>query len=895
MACSAAATFGLANGGHSVVEGWGTVVLTVSRTGDTVTESSVEYYTTNQTAVSGKDYQSVSGVLTFLPGEVSHEIRIPILNDAIPEESEAFLVRLRNPIGAVTLKSSTASVTILDDDFGIEVEFDSYTVAEDANVLFVTVIRAPDEDFPTSVDFTTRGGSAVAGKDYVETAGTLHFNANEKRKRVRIPILNDGLKEPDKSFTFRISHPTVPSVLGGLTSAAIIVQDNDPGTSFSAPTYSVWEGSGSAVVTVIRGNDGSLSPFSVDYATSDNTATAGVDYSPRTGTLHFAQGQISQTVSIEILNGTNRESAETFRVRLLNPSDGMSLGTRNAATVTIADNDSGLRFEKVAYSAWRTSGEVSISVLRGGDGNSGEVSVDFSTVDGTARAGRDFTATTGTLRFDSNITVRSFSVPLNPTSASGQTRTFALRLSPASGTPIALPSASVTILDLRTAGGEWSVLSPASSPVLAAGDCRDWSALAVRIMTGTDPVSEYVRSRLSLAVHSELATEDPLISDPWRIKALLIQEFRSIVLGASIYEPVRFASIPLRRETRHWLEFQRNESRLNRLLIEDAFPDLIQPGLSAVSPEITPNSEGNPTIQVDWLGDGILQRADHVDGPWETLTNQISPVRRESSSPTGFFRLSHPRPVGLYVPSTYDGTTPLPLVIFLHGYGYDGAWYQEYLRMAPLAEQKSFLYCFPDGVYNSSGSRFWDATDTCCAGRDKPSEDAGYLRGVIEEIQRTHSVDRKRISLVGHSNGGFMSYRMACEHSDLVSAICSISGGTYGDPGLCVPAEPVNILQVHGLADEVVSYGAGLRSVAVWRRYNGCGEAISDPSPTLDLGLEIPGLDTTVTRFAACPPTGEVEVWLIDGAPHFPTFYSGSKATEFTGRMVDWLLAHGKK
>ncbi len=140
-----------------------------------------------------------------------------------------------------------------------------------------------------------------------------------------------------------------------------------------------------------------------------------------------------------------------------------------------------------------------------------------------------------------------------------------------------------------------------------------------------------------------------------------------------------------------------------------------------------------------------------------------------------------------------------------------------------------------------------------------------------------------------------MSYRMACERSDLVSAICSISGGTYGDPGLCVPAEPVNILQVHGLADEVVSYGAGLRSVAVWRRYNGCGEAISDPSPTLDLGLEIPGLDTTVTRFAACPPTGEVEVWLIDGAPHFPTFYSGSKATEFTGRMVDWLLAHGKK
>ena len=175
------------------------------------------------------------------------------------------------------------------------------------------------------------------------------------------------------------------------------------------------------------------------------------------------------------------------------------------------------------------------------------------------------------------------------------------------------------------------------------------------------------------------------------------------------------------------------------------------------------------------------------------------------------------------MPSSYDGQTPLPLVLVLHGYGGDAAGYLDYFRMEPLAEARGFLVCHPEGTVDRNGWRFWNATEACCNFYGSNVDDSAYLRGLIEELARQYVVDRKRIYVTGHSNGGYMSHRMACDHADLIAGIASLAGMTFLDPNTPRPSQPVNVLQIHGTADEVVPYAGGalLRACRSWRSFPG--------------------------------------------------------------------------
>jgi len=254
--------------------------------------------------------------------------------------------------------------------------------------------------------------------------------------------------------------------------------------------------------------------------------------------------------------------------------------------------------------------------------------------------------------------------------------------------------------------------------------------------------------------------------------------------------------------------------------------------------------------------------------------------------------------VNVYIPSSYDGQTPMPLVIMLHGYTSSAANHEAYLRFSPLAQARGFLYCYPDGTIDIRGDRFWSATDACCDYYNSGVDDAGYLRALIEEIAGQFSVDRKRIHVIGHSNGGYMAYRMACQSADLIAGIASLAGMTFLDPDRCQPSQPVNILQIHGTAD--ISYLAdpfqpgALQSVQFWAGYNGAADPIADPVASMNLDLAVPGLDTVITRYTNAPPGGAVELWTINGGGHEPIFNSGSSASEFAPKVIDWLLAHPK-
>lgn len=257
-------------------------------------------------------------------------------------------------------------------------------------------------------------------------------------------------------------------------------------------------------------------------------------------------------------------------------------------------------------------------------------------------------------------------------------------------------------------------------------------------------------------------------------------------------------------------------------------------------------------------------------------------------------------PVRIYVPSSYQSGVETPLVLLLHGYGGSGAAQENYMHFAPIAEEYGVLYAHPDGTVNPGGARFWNATDACCDFLHSGVDDVGYLSSLIDAIGMQLTVDDRRVYVAGHSNGGFMSYRMACERPEMVAAIASLAGATWKDPADCAPSSAVHVLQIHGTNDSVILYNGGalngvpypgaIESVEQWAGYAGCSLLPVTNLPPLDLDASIPGAESTIRRYAdLCDPEGSGELWTIAGGSHSPNLSS-----TFARLVVEYLLAHPK-
>ena len=176
-----------------------------------------------------------------------------------------------------------------------------------------------------------------------------------------------------------------------------------PGSlQLSASAFSVDENGLSLTVTVNR-TGGSTGAVSIDYSTSDGAAIAGQDYQAASGTLNFADGESSLTFDINIINDSQYEGDEDFSVDLSNPQGGATLSAPQSAAVTILEDDAqpqpgDLQFSAANYSIDENGGTLTISVTRTG-GSTGAVTIDYTTNDGSAIAGQDYQAASGTLSF----------------------------------------------------------------------------------------------------------------------------------------------------------------------------------------------------------------------------------------------------------------------------------------------------------------------------------------------------------------------------------------------------------------------------------------------------------------------------------------------------------------
>lgn len=260
--------------------------------------------------------------------------------------------------------------------------------------------------------------------------------------------------------------------------------------------------------------------------------------------------------------------------------------------------------------------------------------------------------------------------------------------------------------------------------------------------------------------------------------------------------------------------------------------------------------------------------------------------------------VSTARAYSKFIPSSYSKDTSLPLVVLLHGYGATGAMQESYMKFESVAETNKFILVYPDGTVDSSGRRFWNATDACCDFLSDVADDV-YLLSILKEMESSYSIDAKRIYFVGHSNGGFMSYRMACKYPDRIAAIASLAGASFFKATDCGAKSSVSVLQVHGTKDETILYEGGqilgtsypgaVASASQWATFNQCTQNAATRSSKFDLEPNITGDETSVTAWTNCQNSSEVELWTMEGAAHIPTLKS-----TFATKIWEFFAAHPK-
>ena len=430
-------TVGFESTDITLAEAGGQSSIVVTRTGETTGAATVQYATTAGSASPGNDFTLTSGTLSFAPGETQKTISAPIIDDPIFEADETFSVTLSAPSPGTALgPNSTQTVTIQSDDTQPVVSFasNSLIIGERTGTANLLLTRSANTSGTAIVSFSTADGTATAGLDYTASSGTVTFASGETQKVIPVTILDNSQIDGTRTFSLSISSADAATAVGVTSTATVSIESDDWLASFDVASSSIIESSGSALVTISRiGNTSAVG--SLYFETSGGSATAGLDYSTKAGVISFLAGEGSATISIPILDDALFERAETFSIGISSPG-GVSghLGGPASHTITVISEDgpSIIEFALPASSAMENGGITQISVIRGGNSFT-TASVNFSTVDGGALAGLDYTANAGTITFGPGETQKVIPLTILDNSRPDTAKSFLVRLSSSDG------------------------------------------------------------------------------------------------------------------------------------------------------------------------------------------------------------------------------------------------------------------------------------------------------------------------------------------------------------------------------------------------------------------------------------------------------------------------------
>ena len=288
-------------------------------------------------------------------------------------------VQVDDGAGGTFQKSFTLSVTNLDDvpEFSIA----NVTVSEGAGKAVVTVSVSGGNGDEATVDFDLTAGTGKAGVDYTAVSDTLTWEkGNADPQEIEIPILDNERDEPDRTFSVVLSNPDKATL--GVSTAIVTITDDDDPPALTIANLSVAESiaGGRATISVVMQGSSSRD-VSVQYATVNETAVSGQDYTPASGTLTWTAGQTgARSFDVAILQDVVDEPDETLTVNLTNPQ-GATL-TVEKATLTISDDDAQPRITIGDTAVAEDAGSVTVTITMTG-ATSEEAWVDLTTQNGT--------------------------------------------------------------------------------------------------------------------------------------------------------------------------------------------------------------------------------------------------------------------------------------------------------------------------------------------------------------------------------------------------------------------------------------------------------------------------------------------------------------------------------
>ncbi len=291
----------------------------------------VRYATVNATATSGVDYKSANGTLTFAPGQTTKTFTILVTGDKLAEATEFFDVLFESSDN-VDLVRDTARVTIVDNDPIPSLSINSVSMKEGtgsgADAVF-TVKLSKASGAPVTVHYSSLDGTAAAGSDYDQTSGTLTFAPGQTTQTVKVHVTGDSLSEANETFQVLLSDATNATIRTSIGKGTI--KNDDKAPSLSIGDVTVVEGNIAVFTVILSAPSGQ--DVTVKYATANGSAKANQDYTAASGTLTFAAGETTKTVSVNVGSTIAGKARKQFAVNLSSPLNAVFADRQALATI----------------------------------------------------------------------------------------------------------------------------------------------------------------------------------------------------------------------------------------------------------------------------------------------------------------------------------------------------------------------------------------------------------------------------------------------------------------------------------------------------------------------------------------------------------------------------------
>jgi polyhydroxybutyrate depolymerase len=280
------------------------------------------------------------------------------------------------------------------------------------------------------------------------------------------------------------------------------------------------------------------------------------------------------------------------------------------------------------------------------------------------------------------------------------------------------------------------------------------------------------------------------------------------------------------------------------------------------------------------------------------VTCMCAPARPQSTDEDSLELDGLRRTYQLFLPSSYDGTRAVPLVMVLHGGMGNGEGISNVTAFSTVAEREGFIVVYPNGYQES-----WADGRGTTAADEAGVDDVAFISRLIEKLSTDYRIVYEQVYVTGFSNGGHMSYRLACELSEKIAAVAPVAASLSENlAASCSPQRPVPVLQIHGTADPIRPYEGGEArgmvlsapaSVAFWASKNGCS---SEPSSTNLPDIAQDGTTVTLTAYTNCQQGGDVQHYIVvegghtwpGGLQYLPERRIGKTSQDINASEVIW-------